>query len=272
MSPPLAQLDPGSQGGWARLWSAADYEPDPVTAATYGGGALESYGGWLYWGTMHVPGLAGVAHARVYGPTASDSEATDRATGTWRAFSVFRGRGWGTPKQKVELLYGGSPLQTVPKGGAFQAYLCPSGMSSCDPSLRTWRTVQNKMGLKPRYGRSGIGNAYNNYCWTMESWKGRLYVGTMDHSYLLYGSGAEIPWYLPLLAGVPEFGADLYRFDDARSRARPLSRDGMGNPMNYGIRTMISDTAAVYLGSANPMNLSPDGGWELIRLSKRPRR
>jgi hypothetical protein len=192
--------------------------------------------------------------------------------GTWRAFSLFRGQGWGTAKQKVQLLYGGSGLASVPRG-AFQAYLCPPGMSSCDPALRTWQTAQNKMGLKALYGRSGFNNAYNNYCWTMDVWNGRLYVGTMDHSYLLYGSGAEIPWYLPVLAGEPEFGADLYRFDTTRSPARPISLDGMGNPMNYGIRTMISDTAAVYLGSANPMNLNPDGGWELIRLSdKRARR
>lgn len=63
-----------------------------------------------------------------------------------------------------------------------------------------------------------------------------------------------------------QFGADLYRFDDSNSPAVAVSLDGRGNPMNYGIRTMIVDNP-LYLGSANPMNLNPDSGWELIRVT-----
>jgi hypothetical protein len=44
-----------------------------------------------------------------------------------------------------------------------------------------------------------------------------------------------------------------------------VDKNGMNNPMNYGLRTMVSD-AALYVGTANPMNLHPYGGWELIRL------
>jgi hypothetical protein len=47
----------------------------------------------------------------------------------------------------------------------------------------------------------------------------------------------------------------------------------VGNYANYGIRTMVSTDSALYLGSANPMNLMtdryddrPEGGWELIKL------
>ncbi|MBW1860307.1 MAG: hypothetical protein JRI70_09620 [Deltaproteobacteria bacterium] len=29
---------------------------------------------------------------------------------------------------------------------------------------------------------------------------------------------------------------------------------------------MVSDDNALYLGTSNPMNLHPDGGWELIEL------
>lgn len=49
--------------------------------------------------------------------------------------------------------------------------------------------------------------------------------------------------------------------------------EGVGNYANYGIRTMVSDDA-LYLGSANPMNLMtdrsddrPEGGRELLRLT-----
>jgi hypothetical protein len=62
----------------------------------------------------------------------------------------------------------------------------------------------------------------------------------------------------------PKFGADLYCFPDCYSPAKLVDASGAGNPMNYGIRTMVADDA-LYLGSANPMNLSHYGGWELIR-------
>lgn len=264
MSPPLAQLVQGS--AWERIWSASDYDPDPVTAVTYGGGALASFDGWLYWGTMHVPGVALIAHQTVYGETGSDAELTQRILGTWRAFSVFKGQRFGTRRQRIELLYGGSTIGVVPLGW-YQAYLCPGGVSSgCDNSQRSWQTVPNRMGLTPRFGRAGVGNAYNNYCWTMEPWNGSLYLGTMDHSYLIYGSGADIPPALALLGGEPVYGADLYRFDSARTAAQTVSLDGLDNPMNYGIRTMVHDNAALYVGTANPMNLNPDGGWELIKV------
>jgi len=176
-------------------------------------------------GTMHVPGLAGVAHAGFTGRPASGTPSHGQGNGDLACLLVFRGRGWGTPKQKVELLYGGSPLQTVPKGGA-SSYLCPLACPVGDPSLRTWRTVQNKMGLKPRYGRSGLATPTTTIA-GHGIVKGRSTSGPWITATYSTDPGRD-PLYLPLLAGVPEFGADLYRFDDARSRARPLSRDGDG--------------------------------------------
>ncbi|WP_174256908.1 hypothetical protein [Myxococcus xanthus] len=43
---------------------------------------------------------------------------------------------------------------------------------------------------------------------------------------------------------------------------------GLGNDTNYGVRTLVSDKKALYVGTANPMNLHPDGGWELLQLKK----
>lgn len=100
----------------------------------------------------------------------------------------------------------------------------------------------------------------------MRVYNNNLYVGTMDHSYLLGGDDSG----LDLFFDTPEYGADLYRFDNANSDTVAVSLDGMGNPMNYGIRTMITDNTALYLGTANPMNLNPDGGWELIKLLAPP--
>ena len=42
-------------------------DPNQINVFTTGGGALASYGGWLYWGTMHVPFLAGLTHFDVSG-------------------------------------------------------------------------------------------------------------------------------------------------------------------------------------------------------------
>lgn len=269
---------------WTHLWSAADFDPDPVTARTYGGGALKSFKGWLYWGTMHVPGVALGAHNTVYGEGATSVDQLNDVLGTWRATSIFRGRNFGSNSQTIQLLYGGATLSE--RGGYFPAYLCPDGSSNC-VSGRTWQSVRNKMGLNPKYGRSGFGNVYNNYCWTMETWRNRLYVGTMDHSYLLFGnnsnssessesSPANTPLYGPTSSadigsnlGEYEFGADLYRFDSAQSAAIPVSTNGLGNYLNYGLRTMVSDdNKALYIGTANPMNLNPEGGWELIQTLK----
>ncbi|WP_434345877.1 hypothetical protein ACN6A1_28770 [Myxococcus virescens] len=43
---------------------------------------------------------------------------------------------------------------------------------------------------------------------------------------------------------------------------------GLGNDMNDGVRTRVSGKKALDIGTANPMNLHPDGGWELLQLKK----
>jgi hypothetical protein len=245
MSPliPAGGLTTAHAGGWSKVWDAASYEPDPVTASTYGGGALHSYGGWLYFGTMHVPFVAAAAHFAAYGTPSDPAQLLAAYLGTHRAIAIFRGRDFATAPS-VELLYGEAQLQ---------AYDAVAG----------WRSMANGTG-PPRFGPSGFGNFFNNYTWTMDAWDGDLYVGTMDWSYL---AGDQ----LGLPPGVLPYGADLYRFDGTADPAVAVSTDGLGNYANYGIRTMLADDA-LYLGTANPMNLMtdladqlPEGGWELWR-------
>jgi hypothetical protein len=261
MSPPIPAggLTSASADDWQRIWQASDYEPDPVTAVSYGGGALHSFDGYLYWGTMHVPFLATLVHFNVYGAPESPVQTVAALLGTHRAVAVFRGRDFGTEGQEIELLYGSALLP---------AYVPPVG----------WLIVPNSMGTAPLWGSAGLGNFYNNYTWTMEVHDGQLFVGTMDWSYLLDDGLPQIREYLGIPPEVPiplpagEHGADLYRFSSSASPAEAESLDGVGNPTNYGIRTMIAGDA-LYLGMANPMNLLtdpgdelPEGGWELIRL------
>ena len=261
MSPPLpaSGLTSADADAWLRVWQAGDYEPDPVTALTYGGGALHSFGEYLYWGTMHVPFVAAIAHFNVYGQPATPAETIAGLIGSHRAISIFRGHDFGTASEELELLYGQQQLPTYQNG--------------------LWLLMPNGMNAEPLWGPSGLGNFYNNYTWTMDMFRGQLFVGTMDWSYLLDDGlplllqflGLPPDTQLPLPVG--DHGADLYRFPFASSPARAESVNGVGNPTNYGIRTMLS-ADALYLGMANPMNLltdptddKPEGGWELLRLA-----
>jgi hypothetical protein len=251
-----------ADSAWQRVWRAGSYEPDPITAMTYGGGALVSFGGQLYWGTMHVPFTAALAHAQLYPSTGTDATIAN-VLGSHRAIAIFRGDDFATEGEYVELLYGAATLPAF------------------DGTTLEWTEQPNNMGgATPTYGAAGFGNTFNNYTWTMGVFGGQLYVGTMDWSYLLADG-------LPLLAeelglppgtelplSVPEsgFGADLWRFPSSAAAAVAERIEGVGNYTNYGIRTMVSDDA-LYLGSANPMNLMtdrtddrPEGGWELLRL------
>ena len=266
MSPviPEGGLTSANIDQWDMVWTVMDYEVDPVCAYTYGGGALKSFGGYLYWGTMHVPLSSTFAHFLTYPPqTLEDTLAT--VLGSHRAISIFRGSGFGDVKSNIELLYGNEMLPQYTPGSG-------------------WAIVPNNMGQAPLFGPSGFGNLFNNYTWTMDEYEDELYVGTMDFSFLVLGDLFEMfaeAFSFGGTDGITEFkdlggyefpsfffGADLFKFTDPYSMAYPVSLDGIGNEMNYGVRTMVSDDNHLYLGTANPMNIDPDGGWEIIEATK----
>jgi hypothetical protein len=142
------------------------------------------------------------------------------------------------------------------------------------------------MNSEPLYGEGGYGNFYNAYTWSMAVYDQKLYVGTFDWSYLstegfdtilslLLGLPPDFDW-TPLFPPPGAFGADLYCFGSSSSPGIAVSRDGLGNYANYGIRNMIGGPD-LYLGTANPMNLmtdlgddKPEGGWEFRKLVPHP--
>ncbi len=287
MSPAIGAggLSSADKADWQKVWTTTDYEPDPVVALTYGGGALASFDGQLYWGTMHVPFLSTVAHFTAYGVPSTPDSLVRAILGTFRSISIFRGDNFDTTPE-IELLYG-SPL--------YPAY---------DPMSAEWSIVPNNSNLNPTYGPPGFGNPFNNYTWTMDTYEDKLYVGTMDFSYLLFGNlDIEVPMTFPfdcsmlgmdtdqcemfekaynsissLFDPANYLGADLMRFDNGSSPAIPESIRGVGNNASYGIRTMIGDEDGLFLGMANPMNLlacedselkalnNGPGGWSLMGL------
>ncbi|ASW57558.1 hypothetical protein CIK06_09540 [Plantactinospora sp. KBS50] len=282
MSPKLSAgapgLTPDDADSWQQVWNVASYEPDPVVASSYGLGGLASYGGYLYWGTMHVPLKASTLHLATYPPS---DEAGIRATvqNTQRAISIYRGKDFGSSHQKVDLLYGNTEL--------------PAYDPSANDGAGAWALASTHQ--TPLYGSAGFGNPYNNYTWKMVVAGGKLYVGTMDWSYLAKELGQDTAEQLGLstqmgdvmaeapkaaaaaqtLSAVPAatYGGDLYAFTSSHKAATLISDSGVGNYLNYGIRNMVADGSTVYLGMADPMNLRtdpdddvPEGGWELIRL------
>lgn len=271
MSPviPSGGLTSADKDNWQKVWQINQYDPNMLTAAMTGGGALASFNGYLYWGTMHVPFMAFSAHMQLFPPDPGWDQETYNSyliaslLGNHRAISIFRGRNFDTMPE-VELLYGEQELPAFVNG--------------------SWVIVPNNMGgASPLYGGSGFDNFYNNYTWTMDTFKDELYVGTMDWSYLLSDGLYPLSEMLGLPPGVPlplpdgDHGADLWRFSDEYSAAEAIDTGGVGNYTNYGIRTMLVDGDGFYLGTANPMNLLtdpydylPEGGWELIEMRESP--
>jgi|GEM_PF-521706 len=251
MSPPIP---PGGlraihADSWTKVWQVDEYEPDPLIAATYGGGALASFKGYLYWGTMHMPHVAESLHFAIFGEPEDPEKHKQAEKGTNRLTSLFRGRNFGTRSQEITLLYGEEKL-----------WKYTPNLSNPGTYSGTWEEVANNMGgVKPLFGPSGFGNPGNYYTWSMAVFQDQLFVGTMEARISVSSNPA---------------GGDLFRFIDSNSPARPESLNGLGNP-NNNFRNMVATEDALYVGTATMSNLVPDpnkphGGWELIKLTAKP--
>jgi hypothetical protein len=260
MSPLLSDGQPGLDAGdasrWRQVWNARMYEPDPVIAGTYGLGGLAGYGDYLYWGTMHVPMKSAFTMRARYPQDGAEANC-QLIKNTLRASVTFRAKNLGATNQNIELLYGASELSTY------------------DPAANSGKGgwAVKPTNYTPKYGSQGFGNGYNNYGWVMTVANGKLFVGTMDWSYLLKGRlgaggcGHDMSDY-------NDYGGDVWMFSTPDGPATPVDTVGVGNYLNYGVRNMHADGTTLYLGMANPMNLRtdpndtiPQGGWELITLN-----
>lgn len=267
MSPLLGvdgSLEAENANGWVDVFSVSDYESNPISATTYGLGALASFDGWLFWGTMHVPGTGSAAHRMALdegiGFDLEDSLLAERS------ISIFRGRNFDSTPE-LDVLYGYPEMWVM------------------DVTTGNWTTEPNGLDQIPLFGAPGFNNLLNNYTWTMEVYDNRLWIGTMDVGGLIaFGSGlltevlGGIEQALLDVVSAAVIGADLWFFVDAELPALPEMMGGAGNPANYGFRTMASDGDRLFIGTANPMNLltgattraSGIGGWELLAIDARP--
>jgi len=254
---------------WTKVWSVSEYEADPSIALTYGGGAMASYGGYLYWGTLNIPFTGASAIQLTYDLTLP--QMLPALIGGLRPAAIFRGRHFATTPE-IQTLYGLSAMPIYDHGH--------------------WRIAPSPMG-RPQYGTAGFGNPFNAYIWSMAVYRNELFVGTMDVRYNTRLSIQALPRrLLGLIAGIWA-PANVYihcschwvmfavmaltsTASCSKSAALPVSRDGLGNLSNFGIRNLIADERGLYAGTANPFNLlykplQPDqsGGWELLRIYRK---
>ncbi len=116
----------------------------------------------------------------------------------------------------------------------------------------------------------GFDNFFNGYFWRMCEHQGWLYLSTFDWSGIL-GYAQKANWPQPFINIVFELGEqfimdnqsgfDLFRSFDGENWV-PVTKNGMGNPYNIGLRTMVSSPFGLFLGTANPFGpkVMPLGG------------
>jgi hypothetical protein len=236
---------------------------------------MSFYNGYLYWGTLNPPLFGINTFFATYGkPTDQQTVITD-VLRAYRTASLFRAQSFSTGTPSIQLLYGESSLNVY------------------SPTTQTWQVTPNNVpsgtcttacGTAALYGHSGFGNVWTNYMWSMGVINSRLYVGTMNWEFLAFEQGMLGSTTIPQIPLQPsKFGASLFYFANSTSAAVPVSINGIGNFLNYGVRNIIPYNATTfYVGTANPMNLATTGttnvtgaacvvsqcrgGWELIEV------
>ena len=126
---------------------------------------------------------------------------------------------------------------------------------------------------RPRSGMSaGFDNPFAGYMWSMAAHDGQLYVGTFDSLvFASWGNGSRWPrQFTPDELGDwidLRGGFDLWRTSDGLEW-KPVTRNGFGNPFNYGARTVRSTPRGLFVGTANPfapkVARRSSTGWEYV--------
>jgi len=106
----------------------------------------------------------------------------------------------------------------------------------------------------------GFDDLFNGYLWRMAVHDGWLYAATYNWAVLLpYLSLDRAPPALQRLvrrqgagsAARSKGGFDLWRSADG-ARWEPVTRNGFGNPYNFGARSLVSTPRGLFVGTANP--------------------
>lgn len=240
---------------WTRIWAPTQYDPDWVVASVTGAGAIAFWKGWLWFGSFHNTYGALLAHENCplpacYGPPANQDEQINLLFNISRSASIWRAKLVDGGPAQVELLYGETQLPQL------------------IPGTKTFQLVST--GWTPKYGHSGFGDPFLSYTWSASAGANDLLFGFYDYRYTFdVQLGVLVP-----VPGVPVdpkrgYGADVWRFTDPEGTPQPEVTAGLGNFANYGVRNMLRLDGGndLIVGTANGLNLEPEGGWELWRLT-----
>lgn len=258
-----------------QIWATDGKEIWPVMQDGFGNPdnlavmSLISYNGWLYAGTansaggyeiwkLEGPGDAGRTPMRVVANGGTDSKNQIACSPCVFNNDLY----WGT---------------MIPAGFRFRG--CEIIRIHPDDA---WEVIVGPNSLSGYEG--GFGNRFNAYTWWLEEHEGQLYAGTFDTTSILQfavdhpGLVKEIFSSIPsiiergkplideylgrksdtgakrlptLLSELISAGGDLYKSADGVHWS-PVFTDGLGNPYNYGVRTMVSVGETLYLGMTNP--------------------
>jgi hypothetical protein len=214
-------------------------------------GAAAAFDGHLVWGTLQIPGLGHKELLRAYRfPILPQLPAA--VENGFRTAAVFRGKLNEAGEFQAEVLYGDATLPRYVSAGN---------------RIGFWVSLPNRTG-PPKFGPAGFGHPENAYIWSMATHQDRLYVGSFDLSFVYHGNDYVLGNPVP-----DGLGADLAVFSSLDQPAQMVSRQGLGNVTNNGIRTMVSLGNRLYCGTASSANLLtdpndnlPEGGWELLEL------
>jgi hypothetical protein len=252
----------GVQLGPATIWATDGAACRPVVEDGFGNpdnvgvAALASYNGWLYAGLANI--ATGFEVWKLAGPTRAGGApvqvmaygGTDRRNEIAGTFCVFQDK-----------LYVGSMMffgVNVRTGN----FMKGCELFRIDPQDH-WEVTVGEDSLSGY--RDGFSHRPNVYLWSMAEHDGWLYAGTWDMASvfpdLLANREALIHYLLtgemPAKRAVEPMdvwsnaGADLYKSPDG-IHWRPVFKTGLGDPGNYGVRTLLSAGGALYVGLANP--------------------
>ncbi|MGL4292257.1 MAG: T9SS type A sorting domain-containing protein [Bacteroidales bacterium] len=258
----LAKVSSADDEKWKELFTYADYDPDLLCGMLGSGGAMAVYQDQIYFGTLNMPMMGVMFAAELYGIDLKDTkQMLATLLGTTRGCTLFRYTESDQNEKGyvVELLYGESHLP---------AY-----------NMQTKQWELTSTGMTPLYGSSGFNNVMNNYCWSMNVYNDKLYIGTMDWTGSIFprleemeqnnpDSKVIIDFLKTLGYGSKQLGFDLIRIDGPTQAGKVISRNGLNEETQYGIRNMINIDGTLYLGTANPYNVHDISGWELISMTE----
>ncbi|MBF0306225.1 MAG: hypothetical protein HQL41_11315 [Alphaproteobacteria bacterium] len=266
----IYETDDPVEGQWRRVCEPRFGDPDNSSVFE-----MAACGDWLYAGTSGAKGYQ-VWRTRAEGPAPYDWECV-LSEGAWRG---RENQGVASMWVFNDALYIGSGIQhggidIVNKvGPAGPELVRINADGSWDLLVGVARDTPHGRkrplsGLMP-----GFGNFFNGYFWRMAAHDGWLYLGTFDWSLMLQYSKSE-NWNPAFRRAIDKIGletmfhhqagADLWRSADGENWL-PVTMNGFDNPYNYGIRTLQSTPAGLFVGTVNPFapRIAVKGlkGWE----------